>query len=56
MSDSTNNPNCEECKHYALGDCAGKDDAWHERVAICVAEGVSEDRAVEIACEEVRTK
>lgn len=48
--------NCQDCEHYAIGDCAGKTDRWEERVAICTADGISEERAMEVACEEERGK
>jgi len=43
--------NCRTCKD--LPKCVGKTDAWEERVAICVADGMPEDKSEEIACKEM---
>ena len=43
---------CRKCEYASK--CKGKTDAWYERVAICVADDISEERAKEIACEEMK--
>ena len=44
--------NCRNCEHAPK--CRGKAVEWYERVAICVANDIPEERAEEIACEETR--
>ena len=43
---------CRTCKNAPK--CRGKATEWYERVAICVADDIPEERAEEIACEEMK--
>lgn len=49
-------PNCPKCGYFKDKSCPGYDVEWEERVSICVANGVEEVKAWQIACLQMRGK